>query len=91
MFWDQGSPVWCSRARVSAVTRRVALSLVIGNIIELRRRSYDAYRAGLGPDGTVLPGDFATVVQAVLAFAERLTDAATPTTTWNGSTRLWID
>lgn len=72
-------------------TDLVALSSVIGDLIELRRASYDAYRAGLGPDGTALPQEFATVVQAVLAFADRLTDAATPTTTWNGSTRLWID
>lgn len=69
----------------------VALSSVIGDIIELRRRSYDAYRAGLGLDGATLPRDFATVVQAVLAFADRLADATTPTTTWNGSTRVWID
>jgi hypothetical protein len=69
----------------------VALSSVIGDLIELRRGSYDAYRAGLGPDGAALPQEFATVVQAVLAFADRLIDAATPTTTWNGSTRLWID
>ncbi|HVQ97727.1 MAG TPA: hypothetical protein VMS16_02775, partial [Mycobacterium sp.] len=60
-------------------------------LIEMRRRSYDAYRAGLGPDGAVLPQELATVVHAVLTFADRLTDAATPTTTWNGSTRLWID
>jgi hypothetical protein len=68
----------------------VELSSVIGDLIELRRRAYDAYRAGLGPDGATLPQEFATVVQAVLAFADRLTHAATPTTTWNGSTRLWI-
>ena len=69
----------------------VALSSVIGDIIELRRRSYDAYRAGLGLDGATLPRDFATVVHAVLAFADRLADATTPTTTWNGSTRVWIE
>ena len=68
----------------------VALSSAIGDLIESRRRAYDAYRAGLGPDGAALPQEFATVVQAVLAFADRLTDAATPTTTCNGSTRLWI-
>jgi hypothetical protein len=72
-------------------TDAVALSSVIGDLIESRRRSYDAYRAGLGPDGAALPQEFATVVQAVLTFADRLTDAATPTTTWNGSTRLWTD
>jgi Nucleotidyl transferase AbiEii toxin, Type IV TA system len=72
-------------------TNVVALSSVIGDLIELRRRSYYAYRAGLGPDGALLPEELATVVQAVLAFADRLTDAAKPTPTWNGSTRLWID
>jgi hypothetical protein len=68
----------------------VALSSVIGDLIESRRRAYDAYRAGLGPDGAALPQEFAIVAQVVLAFADRLTDAAAPTTTWNGSTRLWI-
>ena len=69
----------------------VALSSAIGNLIELRRRSYDAYRTGLGPDGAALPREFAAVVKAVLAFADRLTDSATPTTTWNGWTRVWMD
>ncbi|KZS72044.1 hypothetical protein A4G29_04195 [Mycobacterium kansasii] len=50
-----------------------------------------AYRAGLGPDGAALPREFATVVQAALAFADRLADAATPTTAWNCATRVWID
>lgn len=69
----------------------VALSSVIGNLIELRRRSYDAYRVSLGPEGAALPQEFTTVVQSVLVFADQITAAATPTTTWNGSTRLWID
>ena len=69
----------------------VAVSSVIGDLIELRRPSYDAHRAGLGPDAAALPREFATVVHAVLAFADWLTDAATPTMTWNGSTRVWID
>lgn len=69
----------------------VALSSAIGEFVGLRGRAYAAYRAGLGPDGTRLPEDFAMVVNAVVVFADRLAEEAPSTTRWEASTRQWID
>ena len=68
----------------------VALSSAIGDFVGLRSRAYAAYRSGLGPDGTRLPEDFGTVVNAVVAFADRLAEEAPSTTRWDASTRQWI-
>jgi hypothetical protein len=69
----------------------VALSTVTGGIGDVRSRTYIAYRNGLGPDGARLPADFSTVVDAVIAFADRLAENASPTTRWDSATRSWID
>jgi len=68
----------------------VALSSVIGDMVAVRGKTYEAYRSGLGPEGGNLPSDFMTVAQAVTAFADRLADEAPPSIRWDMSTRLWI-
>ncbi|HEX8092519.1 nucleotidyl transferase AbiEii/AbiGii toxin family protein [Jatrophihabitans sp.] len=69
----------------------VALSTVTGGIVNLRSRTYAAYRTGLGPDRMSLPEDFSTVVNAAVAFADRLAEGASPTTSWDSARRSWID
>ena len=68
----------------------VALSRAIGDFVGWRGRAYAAYRAGLGPDGTRLPEDFGMVVNAVVAFADRLAEEAPSTTRWDATTRQWF-
>jgi hypothetical protein len=67
----------------------VALSTVIGNLVQLRAGAYSAYRGGLGPDGGHLPSSFETVVQAVTDFADGLLEPAPPTRNWDHRTRGW--
>ena len=66
----------------------LALSTVIADLVQLRARTYSAYRAGLGPDGQHLPSSFETVVQAVTDFADGLLEAARPRK-WDHRTRRW--
>ncbi len=64
------------------------LSAAIGNIADLRARTFVAYRASLGASGLRLPADFLTVVNAVTAFADPLaTDAGG--VTWQPMERRW--
>ncbi|WP_375503661.1 nucleotidyl transferase AbiEii/AbiGii toxin family protein [uncultured Jatrophihabitans sp.] len=67
----------------------VPLSGAIGNLVELRARTYAAYRAGLGRDGTHLPSDFDVVVRAVASFADRLVEQADAPLRWNPRAREW--
>jgi Nucleotidyl transferase AbiEii toxin, Type IV TA system len=72
-------------------TELASLSASIDNLVDLRRQTYIAYRASLGAAGRHLPGDFAVVVAAAAAFADRLTTAASAGTVWNPQQRRWID
>lgn len=83
-----------SRAALVATARHrgiamVALSSVIGDVVELRARTYGAYRSGLGPDGRALPPDFADVVRAVTTFADGLVDDSPPSSEWEPAMRRW--
>jgi hypothetical protein len=72
-------------------TELVPLSASIANIVDLRRQTYIAYRASLGAAGRHLPDDFAVVVAAAAAFADRLTTAAPAGTVWSPQQRRWTD
>lgn len=64
------------------------LSAAVGGLAELRRRTYDAYRAGLGSPGLRLPTDLEFLVSAVAAFADPLGEDAGETT-WQPDGRRW--
>jgi hypothetical protein len=64
------------------------LSNVIGNFVDVRRQTFDAYRMRLGDAGLQIPQDLKTVVRAVTTFADPLTrDAAAAT--WHPTKRHW--
>lgn len=65
------------------------LSLDLANIVALRRATYTAYRAALGPDGDELPADFGEVVAVVAEFADPLTAAVPAGTVWVAARRRW--
>lgn len=69
----------------------VALSTAVDDVVGLRSRSYRAFHTGLGSASPSLPEDFSTVVNAVIAFADRLAEAASPTTRWDSASRQWVD
>jgi Nucleotidyl transferase AbiEii toxin, Type IV TA system len=54
-------------------TELAPLSASVANLVDLRRQTYIAYRASLGAAGQHLSDDFAVVVAAAAAFADRLT------------------
>jgi hypothetical protein len=64
------------------------LSAAIGGFADLRRQTYNAYRAGLAGPGLQIPADLGSLVTAVTAFADPL---ATPSgeTTWQPAERRW--
>jgi hypothetical protein len=64
------------------------LSTAIGSFAELRHRTYEAYRAGLGNPGLELPVDLASLVAAVTAFADPLAEDAAEAS-WKPSERRW--
>jgi hypothetical protein len=66
-----------------------ALSASVGNIVDLRRRTYDAYRARLGTAGQYLPADFQTVVTATATFADALATNAAASAVWDPRRRRW--
>lgn len=68
----------------------VPLSTVTGDIAAVRSRAYTAYRTRIGPDSAKLPENFSTVVDAVVAFADRLAEKASPITRWDSASRSWI-
>jgi hypothetical protein len=64
------------------------LSAAIGNFADLRRQTYDAYRASLGSPGLQLPAKLGSLVRAVTAFADPLA-AHSGETTWQPTERRW--
>jgi Nucleotidyl transferase AbiEii toxin, Type IV TA system len=64
------------------------LSDAIGNIADLRGRTYDAYRASLGNIGLQLPTEFHDVVRAVTAFADPLLTAS-GSAIWHPAQHRW--
>ena len=65
------------------------LSSVVDDLVELRERTYRAYRTALGVDGTELPAEFGAVVDAVTTFADPLADP-TGDLRWHAVERRWI-
>ncbi len=70
-------------------TALVPLSSAVDNLVDLRRRTYAAYRAVLGPPGEYLPAEFSQVVAAVAAFADGLAAAAPEGIAWSPQARKW--
>jgi len=70
-------------------TQLVPLSSVIDNLVELRQRTFTAYRTSLGVDGEGLPLNLGEIASAVTAFADPLVEAAAPNTAWQAATRSW--
>jgi hypothetical protein len=68
--WSSGQP---TPACATQGTRIQPISAAVGNFAELRRQTYNAYRAALGDSGQHLPSDLGTLVGAVAAFADPLT------------------
>jgi hypothetical protein len=65
------------------------LSAVVRNVVELRTATYAAYRKSLGPYGIRLPEHFDEVVNAVIVFADPLTEPHTGSRYWTGQARRW--
>lgn len=65
------------------------LSEAIGNLVELRSVAYLAHRRGLGPDGEHLPAQFSELLDAVVAFADPLTDVDLKAGAWDAGLRIW--
>jgi Nucleotidyl transferase AbiEii toxin, Type IV TA system len=66
------------------------LSDVVADLAATRADTYEAYRRRLGPDGEILPADFATVVADVVAFADPVCAPAPITRQrWRGGPRRW--
>jgi hypothetical protein len=64
------------------------LSTAIGDLVDLRRSTYIAYRASLRADGAHLPDDFGELVTEVVAFADPLATEA-GRRTWSAAARRW--
>jgi len=64
------------------------LSDATGNIADIRSRTFEAYRTGLGESGTQLPARFPALVRAVTAFADPLASDAGDST-WQPTERRW--
>lgn len=64
------------------------LSIAVGELALIRSGAYRTYRAGLGADGTDLPGSLTEVIAAVTAFADPLLQNV-PRHSWNPTTRDW--
>jgi hypothetical protein len=69
-------------------TELVPLSQAIGVLVQLRTQTYLAYRRSLGVEGEHLPGKFSEVVDAVVTFADLLSEEC-PETTWDPVKRRW--
>lgn len=70
-------------------THLVPLSEAIRELVSLRGATYTAYRRSLGADGDLLPERFTDVVEAVVTFADLLTDEADGAARWNPELRRW--
>lgn len=64
------------------------LSAAVGGFADLRRQTFEAYRAGLGGPCLQLPADLESLVSAVTAFADPLA-AHNGETTWQPTERRW--
>jgi len=67
----------------------VPLSSVVDDLVELRERTYRAYRVTLGVDGADLPPEFGEVVEAVTTFADPLA-LTTAELRWRAAGRRWV-
>lgn len=68
----------------------VALSAAIGDLANLRRGDYRAYREALGSFGEHLPDDLGEAITAAAAFADPLiADVDAPNAMWDPDTRCW--
>ena len=65
------------------------LSDSIGDLAQRRQQPYIAYRRRLGMDGGSLPGQFADVTAAVIAFADPILAASAADCVWRGGVRAW--
>lgn len=65
------------------------LSDAIKNLVDLRSRTFNAYRNSLGNLSLRLPGSLQEVVTAVVAFADPLAKDSNGTT-WQPTTRQWL-
>ena len=65
------------------------LSAAVGDFPDLRRRTFDAYRAGLGSSGLLLPAELTSLVNAVTAFADPLAAAHAGEAMWQPTERQW--
>jgi hypothetical protein len=70
-------------------TQLEPLSSVIDDLVELRQRTYAAYRRSLGVDGENLPSSLSEIVSSVTAFADPLVGPTGPTTVWLATRRRW--
>lgn len=70
-------------------TALVPLSSAIDNLVELRQRTYTAFRASLGVNREDLPEGFGELVAPVTDFADPLVDAKRNNTTWHATDRRW--
>jgi hypothetical protein len=91
-----GKPIAHSTARAALLatasfrgTPVEPLSDSVANIVDLRRRTYDAYRASLGAAGQNLPADFRSVVTVATTFADALATNAAGDSVWIPGRRRW--
>jgi hypothetical protein len=68
----------------------VALSAAIGDLANLRRGDYRAYRDALGRFGEHLPNDLGDAITAAAAFADPvIAGVDAPNAMWDPGTRCW--
>jgi hypothetical protein len=72
-------------------TPLIPLSSIVGNIADLRARTYNTYRASIGNAGRQLPTGFLPVVQATTDFADALATNAAPSAVWDPRIRRWVN
>lgn len=65
------------------------LSSVVDNLVDLRRATYNAYRASLATDGDHLPENFGDIIGAVAAFADPLVEPVAKNPVWKAAYRRW--
>jgi len=65
------------------------LSDAVGNLVDLRSRTFNAYRNSLGNLGQRLPDSLQDVVTAVVTFADPLAEDSSGTT-WQPTERQWL-
>lgn len=83
-----------ARSALDATTRHRGvglqpLSVVVGDLAELRQQAYSAFKKRLGPDADHLPDSFGDVVAAVVEFVDPLA-MGDPREAWDPSARKWM-